>query len=202
MPIPGVKPMVCSHMRSGTHYLMAALWTNFEFPDLSLHVNNYVEWHSTGETEATVPWGKMFLTHALCDDRFPVQDILYVYRHPYNTLKSLWSLTPRERALDQFIIDNIGPWKQHVESYLSRGVYSVSYEQTLADYGGTLEEIKNRFGLQAKFDSYKSVEELVGWTPSAGTKTPSTKPSAQLIDKLTETLGQQYLEYSLTNPPD
>jgi hypothetical protein len=175
---------------------MASLYRNFEFPDLSKSVRHYDEWHATGEKDAIEPWGRMLRTHNLCNDRAPLQKLLYIYRHPFDCLKSEWHLKPRKQSMEQYIISRLPYWKRHVDSYLSRGVYSVSYEQLLGEFESTLDGIRDRFKLQPQSDRYTAVEELVGWTPSAGTRSPSIAATSATKAEMVNVLGKQFLEYT------
>lgn len=179
---------------------MAALWKNFKFPDLSRRVKNYVVWHETGLSEAVVPWGQLFLTHSFCRKEFCVDRLLYIYRHPFDALKSDWALKDRDLSVEEYIFSKLKYWKEHVESYLAHGVYCISYEDLCSHYDSTLNKIAEKFQLSALSNVYQPVERLVGWSPTPGKRTPQLAYSEKLLEYARQILGDQYLQYHFSLP--
>lgn len=162
------KLKVCSVRRSGTHLLMALIYSNFHFDyDLSLEMKTKYgnKWLLTGEKKAIVPWGKLFGTHKIFDEEY--KDAIYIYRHPVDVMRSRWEFSGKAEKLFEFVTEEkVKNWKLHVDSYFEADVFTVNYNQLLSTPVAVLSTIKNRYNLQMVDSKYRCrIKTRVGWQP-------------------------------------
>ena len=71
LPIFMSLPKIMSYPRSGTHFLAASIYYNFQLSgNLSQFVKNqYAKWENQ-QNNYKVPWGKLFLTHEQYSPKF------------------------------------------------------------------------------------------------------------------------------------
>lgn len=171
---PTIK--VCSHRRSGTHFLMASLHHNFLLGNQAgcIRVQGQ-RWAETGEESARIPWCNLFGAHGPISEadkkNIPRDRILYIVRHPYDCLYSLWRFWGERGGVDAFIsADRIERWREHVASYTAAGVYVVRYEDLHDSFAVRLSLIGEAFDLtlQRPGQPPEPPAGLVGWTPREG----------------------------------
>jgi hypothetical protein len=158
---------VHSYRRSGTHWLMAAVHKNFVLPDCSCECSTGEghKWQNTGLTSVTVPWGRLFGTHAAYSPKMASERILYIWRNPVSVMHSLYYFTGAECVFQEFCtIERLKEWAEHVEGYKRAGVFTVTYEQLRKNYWNTLKSIGENWGLQIKEQAPVPVTEAVGWS--------------------------------------
>lgn len=169
---------VCSHKRSGTHFLLATLWKNFELPDVShiapMHagkkfVIGSLEWMPG--SRARVPWGNLWATHNFYSPN-NVKDpntILYIVRNPINTLKSYRRfLDPLCKEPDEkyFGRERIAYWYRHAKGYTNNCRW-IRYEDLAGSlHDRILDQIAEWYDLDFKYNQYMRVEDKVGYYPS------------------------------------
>jgi len=169
---------ICSHRRSGTHFLMASIYENFEVGNQcgAIKVAGQ-QWYKDGKEIASIPWCNLFGAHGSLSEayrkRIPYQNILYIVRHPYDCLYSLWRFwdhrdeRKRETELIDFMsADRICRWRDHVTSYI--GVPTARYEDLCSNFTGVMERIEEQFDLKRKHAEIKRPKGLVGWSPQEG----------------------------------
>ena len=169
---------VCSHRRSGTHFLMASIYENFEVGDQTGAIKVAGQcWHENGKEIASIPWCNLFGAHgplsAACKKNIPYKRLLYVVRHPYDCLFSLWRFWHQkdEKGNDIDLIDfmsteRICRWRDHVTSYA--GVRTIRYEDLCERFDVVMSMIGEKYGLTPKHSEIRRPEGLVGWSPRDG----------------------------------
>jgi len=158
--------------------MLASIYENFEVGNQAGNIKvPGQKWHETGEETACIPWCNLFGAHgplsAACRKNIPFKNILYIVRHPYDCLYSLWRFwdhkneKKRETELIDFMgADRICRWRDHVTSYI--GVPTVRYEDLCNNFTGTMERIEEQFDLKRKHAEIKRPDSLVGWSPQEG----------------------------------
>ncbi len=187
---------VASHRRSGTHFLMACLWRNFEFPDLALeaHADGRL-WQDGRRTTAVVPWGRLFLTHELCTPDVDKSELIYILRNPLEVLRSCWEFDGMPGTLNEYATaERIQYWKDHVKSY--SGAFIVRYEDLLAFPKRTLRDIQCCFGLRNQSARYEVPDYTVGWLPPKR-KAPRDGYNGETYQRFRDILGDCYGGYRL-----
>jgi len=194
---------LCSHKRSGTHLLAATIWKNFELPDMSLRVKMpppykfiYGDKEWGPGTRAEIPWHRLWYTHnLLARDR----RVLYIVRHPVDTLMSYWRLMdPLCRWDNGKYIGRQGveSWLRHAKWYTT-GCCWVRYEDLISDkHDEILSRIADWFELTPKHDSYKRVKERVGWLPAKPPTQPKEPPES-LLRAVKEIVPSGFLGYDV-----
>ena len=204
---------VHSHMRSGTHLLMATLALNFEFGDASIEVEVPGQrWHATGQSRAIVPWGGLFGDHEpFSENRLEVGRILYAVRDPRDTLHSLWRFQAPTVPLDEFLTpDRIRYWYQHASGYC-RSVPWVRFEDLTCDrFAEVMSGIARRFGLRRRAPEpgaaegpgcFRPVQGPVGWSPGSGRGGQWRSWPAELQERFTVVIPDGFLGYELAEHP-
>ena len=163
---------VVSFRRSGTHYLMALLWENFSLGETSgTEPVRDRKW--AGEVDngrASIPWKRLFgghWAHSVHKQKapWPEELNLYIVRHPYCCLRSLWLLYGAGESFEAFCRDDrLEAWCEHVVSWLD--TKAVTYEQLCASPIQTLTWIQQQYNLKRREDGpFKLVNKSVGWNP-------------------------------------
>lgn len=169
---------VCSHLRSGTHFLMATLYKNFQFSeDLSevITVPN-AKWYSTDKDTVVVPWQKLFGSHTKFEEcGISSNEILYIVRHPIDCLFSLWrgvgwqpTLTFEDWLIEPdllFGVNKVQYWYDHVLSYITK-VFFIKYEDLYHNNENILHIVSDYFKLKRKNAKFERIDEVVGWSPN------------------------------------
>ena len=192
----GMPVVVCSHQSSGTNLLLASIWKNFRLPDTSREV--YVKTPSKrvflvegkpvpytyskkydSKNVVVSPWAAMFGTHRpverlpfICALRGVTLDkVLYIVRHPVDTLVSFWKRKdPRnefgwEARINE---ESVSYWYEHASGYIGHCGDWVKYESLVEAPQLVLLGIEYRFGLKRKKDSFALVDGRVGWVKQPG----------------------------------
>ena len=164
----GIPVRVCSHMRSGTHLLMATLWKNFEFPDLSgkTKPQEGKQFIINDEPHTVTPWLKLFSSHKEVERlKHPKDSVVYIVRHPKHTLRSLFRFTaPAEASYSDWLKPSrIQGWYEHALGYTSK-CYWVSYEDLLERPSCVLCSIAAAFGLRLRHPSRQIPDNQTTWT--------------------------------------
>lgn len=173
---------VYSHKRSGTNFLLATLYKNFEFNDVSrmitttkdtyddfLHIDedNGAPIYKGNNVTWRHPYSKLNGDHKPC--RVAKPNMIYIVRDPRDTLLSLFNLKGSVGKFKDWLNPNrIKNWYNHVNSYVNKGVYIVKYEDLMTDFENTMTKIEENFGLKRKNDSFEMIDDLVGWAPKNG----------------------------------
>ena len=175
---------VHSFPRSGTHWLMALLWKNFEVGDCP----NAAEiperaGHVWASPDGTCPWHHLFGGHGYWSS--DVGDVIYLARHPYSVFRSLyrhvkakmpyaeWIRLDAKAAGLTWIRDEEVPlpvlWIDHIRSFTMRPeVHWVHYETLAAAPASTLLKVERQFGLKARGPALDTELPKVGWDPCPG----------------------------------
>ena len=182
-PVP-VK--VFSWPRSGTHLLMATLWLNFDLGDCTgrtseheyaFHEMKAVDFQRKGKS-IIVPWLHLFGGHTtyltskwLYEKQKPVPATVYIFRHPYCVLHSLWKLRNEPCSFASFAHEiTVMSWLSHVrEWYLSIDKrLVVRYEDLVRHPEAVVEQLTPALAPFAarRGSDVKSVSESVGWNPT------------------------------------
>jgi len=201
---------VHSHMRSGTHLLMATLAENFELGDLSIEVDLPGQrWHATGQARAVVPWGRLFGDHEpFPDSRTSPEKILYIVRDPRDTLHSLWRFEAPATPLGEFLTrERIHYWYRHASDYCAH-VCWIRYEDLTGDgFEKVMAQVAGRFGLRARAGEgssgegagpFRRVEEPVGWSPGSGRQGRWREWPAEWCARFATVVPAGFLGYSLS----
>lgn len=167
--VPTLPVRVCSFHRSGTHFLMASLYANFNFPDLTTDLPDYgdeILFVNEGEYVKRCPWHLMFGSHDPWPnrDRVPLNKVLYIYRNPMDVMRSCCTLAGKkmEDESAEEVQAWMRRWYSHVESYFKAGAFAVSYEELLADFEAVMDRIGKAFKLERKTVQFVR-PPLVGW---------------------------------------
>lgn len=196
MSNPRIK--VCSFMRSGTHFLMAALWKNFELGDEGRPARGR-QWAENGKNFANVPWGHLWGTHSpiqACN--IPIENVVYIFRNPYDTLISLWHYKEARCTFDQWAHEKtIQRWYEHVKGYADAGAYLVKYEVLREKYGMQLGHIEGRFHLARKDAEWQPVDELVGWKPHAAKMNQGRRLRKELRERFASIIPEGFCGYKI-----
>ena len=190
---------VCSYRRSGTHYLMALIAANFKFKEdlrLEAETGHENKWIGDGNIKATVPWGKLFLTHGHFGTALE-NNMVYIYRHPVDVFRSLWEFFGKPGGLNEFVTeDKIEDWIHHVNGYLNADIYSVRYDHLTSMPISTLNKLKDHFELKLKDGEFHPVKERVGWKEKA--KMAETEGySENTLDLFRSVLGEEFRGFKL-----
>lgn len=190
---------VCSHPRSGTHYLMAMLWANFDFGEdleLEAHADGRL-WCDGKRTKLKVPWGKLFGTHNQHSEHdIPDDDILYIVRNPLEVVRSNWEFHGTPGTINEYATnERIKYWHDHVCRY-SGPIMCVSYERLMAMPVAVLEDIRACFSLQRKTRKYHLITEVVGWLPKARMDIREGYNTATL-DRFRNIIGAEFMGYRI-----
>lgn len=157
-------PKVCSYMRSGTHFLMASIYMNFEVGDVAAPVDSQQNllFFINHQESKTIPWAGLFGSHKhLGEAGIDPKIVIYIYREPKRTLESLHKLMGSKEPLEKFIAGRLDEWYRHVEGYKASSV-CVSYEQLLSNFNFQIERIGNIFNLKRKPGPIRKPPH-VGW---------------------------------------
>lgn len=187
---------VRSFPRSGTHWLMALLWTNFKLGDAP---NTQPVRHTAAPGEnvwagpdGKCPWHHLFGGHGLFGFQEEPSECIYIVRHPYDVFRSLyrhvrapqpfeeWMHLDARAAGLSWIYDAALPmcefWLGHVGSFMGHEqVELVTYEELLDDATDVLWRLQERFGLLITQELDVNLPR-VGWDPGDGACTPATVP--------------------------
>lgn len=194
---------VHSHLRSGTHLLMASIAANFELGNLDLDVELPGQrWHGDGRPQAIVPWGRLFGDHNLFPHaRTPPDKIVYIVRDPRDTMYSLWRFVGEDVPFEDFAcVHRVRYWLQHASGYCAH-VHWVRYEDlTGTGFEDVLASIGRRFGLQRKHGrsgSLQAVRTPVGWSAGPGRSGYWREWSATLRNRFASVVPDGFLGYSM-----
>jgi len=187
---------ICSHKRSGTHYLMALIHKNFYFPDdltLLARADNGQKWHEGGK-KAFVPWGKLFGTDTINHDKD--WNILYLIRHPLDVMRSCWEFDGCRGTINEYSTEARISYWYNTTLYYTTNFPFVKYEELMVKPTAMLELIKNTYKLQKKNRTYENIKEKVGWLPL---KKMSIRDGyrTQTIDKFRDIIGASYRGYKI-----
>lgn len=204
-PIDSFPLRVCSHRRSGTHFLMASIYQNFHLDKKAL-MNSRVEvrgqtWH-TGEEKAAVPWCHLQGVHDMYDQavkKLPPQKILYIVRHPVDCLYALYRFWGKGDA-DSWISDTrIARWLRHAKGYTENVPYFIRYED-LKDPANTQEifsTIAEVYNLIPVHSEYTLVDHLVGWSPKEGLSGYSDRLNDDTLARFRRLIPEGFLGYEI-----
>ncbi len=186
---------IYSHPRSGTHFLMELVASNFYF-DKNLETNNRIfgHWSRLRNLEDMVKNGALFGSHsfALRRHRFlPIKKI-YIYRDGRDVAFSMWNSKFYDKAwgditFSEYIRKDIDwfstptfkssskrtilqHWEDHVVGWLKtndRFILKLRYEEVLADQEKTVKQIAE-FLKRPIPSKIKAVNKLVGLAPNKG----------------------------------
>ena len=188
---PDMPIQVCSHKRSGTHLLMATLEKNFELgrpvsgmdyvygegylAEATPHQPPKV-FQIDGKVQDVIPWAKLFGSHQPFDScDIPTEKILYIYRHPWDTLWSLFRFELKGEWLtmgkdgkagwDSWMTHQAQRWYQHVKGYTESDCLTFRYENIGYGHidGHSSSIICQRFGLKWRHGTEQRITVNVGW---------------------------------------
>lgn len=190
---------ICSHERSGTHWLMANIAHNFRF-DIDLSMEAHAggrRWAENGRTVAIVPWGKLFGTHLPKKEfRHPMAEILYIMRHPLEVMRAVWEFDGKPGTINEYATDGrIQYWRDHVEGYCIECGF-VRYEDLLTMPIATIHSIGEMFDLRRKRPEYEIINRRVGWLPLSRMG-PREGYRLSTIERFKAILGERYRGYQL-----
>ncbi len=199
---------ICSHKRSGTHFLCATILKNFKLSNINLvsyihtgrkFVVGDEEWKVGSRVE--IPWGGLWRTHNYFNPKwfkYP-EKVLYIVRNPIDTLLSHWRFIDPLRKKDHKIYlgeNSVKTWYKHAKGY-TNNCYWIKYEDLVGDaHDGILDDIKSNFNLESKFSYYQRVSEKVGWY-SADDPLELDEPVEEIIRICRKVIPSNFLGYDL-----
>lgn len=199
---------ICSHKRSGTHFLAATLHENFVLPDASIttavHQGKSFTMDETiwkPGSRITIPWGGLWRSHNFYNPPWFIEPekILYIVRHPVRTLMSYWKfLDPLGlKSVDTFLGENnVKFWYRHAKGY-TKSCYYIRYEDLAGDkHKDVLDGIADHYGLEKKRQRYKRVNGGVGWY-SGEKPLKREKLESKTIDNFKKILPEGFLGYDI-----
>jgi hypothetical protein len=197
---------LCSHKRSGTHFLAATLNLNFDLGDLELSAiiragyrfqNGDLKW-GPGQ-RAIVPWGQLWSSHNFFNPKWRSRDrTLYIVRNPVDTLMSYWRFVDPE--MKDPAEKYVGParvrfWLRHARGYSNGGCYVVRYEDLLGpEHDRVLDGIGERFGLKRRRSGYERFTRRIGWYSAAKPRQPKRVP-AWLLENIRAGVPDGFMGY-------
>lgn len=203
---PNTPIDVCSHKRSGTHFLMATLWLNFDMGDVSIiapiHAGKKfkrLDGHIAVPGERlNIPWGGLWLTHGGFKCSYDPGRTIFVVRNPVDTLMSLWRFN--DPMMERSPENSIGRravihWYKLARGYLVSGCTVIRYEDLVGDArADTLAMIEIQHGLVRKHADFIRLDAHVGWYSFLSPQQPA-KPPTSLIDAVSEIVPTGFLGY-------
>ena len=180
---------LCSHRRSGTHYLASTLLINFLFPPgvaVAVRVpagrvfRRGRAVYRPGEV-APIPWGGIWRSHYpyAARARDPART-LYVARDPVETLMSCWRLSDPTMIsqADAFVGPrSVEHWLRHVVGFIDAGIEVVWYDDLAGPgHDAVLARIEARFGLHRRQEAFRRQDRRVGWYPYPEPQQPQEPP--------------------------
>ena len=161
---------VFSHMRSGTHFLMAAIHSNFAIPRVGGDVQvRGRRWVGTQSDRAFVPWKGLFGSHSPWSRSKDATRAVCIARHPVDTLRSLWNFEGAAGEFGDWCTEQrIAYWTRHVLSFVTNRVPIIKYEDLAGRFSDTLARIRTQYGLTPRTGVYRPVKDPVGWVSGQG----------------------------------
>lgn len=201
-----VPPLrVFSSFRSGTHFLMASLWRNFEVGDTAATVTvEGQRWFENGAETASIPWALLFgghCTRATGLELYPGYSgahFLNVVRHPLDWVHSFWRFVGGDLELSEYATpERFSQWFEQVASFQGFDQV-VRYEDLRDDFDSTMRWIESRFGLRRRQGMedrpYTKPESLVGWSAFAGQTDYEAARIPAVIDAARATIPHDLLQ--------
>jgi hypothetical protein len=204
-------PQVVSWPCSGTHFLLANLWHNFQYEDASLadDLGGPYQFYIDSIPFDVVPWGKIFWDHYIFNDpmdpdsgvredfaRASGGGLLFIYRNPIDTFKSWWwkfhsDLSPEDAITEQAI----RAWRDQILHCLDRHVFPVRYEDLRDKPIHELNRLQIWFNLPMRFDHYRVIRQFVGKVGPKG-RTPKGTLSETVLQRF-DILPERFLDYDV-----
>jgi len=199
---------ICSHKRSGTHFLAASIWKNFVLPDCSLTAGVHAgkrfvyggkEWKVGGR--AKIPWGGLWRSHGFYNPPWfeHPERVLYIVRDPVDTLMSYWRLMDPlcEKDPDIYLgVARVKFWIRHARGYTKHCNW-VKYEDLVGDkHDEVLDQIGEWFQLEKKGSRYTRMVERFGWY-SGEDPVQSREPTEEMLDVFRKTIPKGFLGYEI-----
>ena len=206
---------VHSYMRSGTNFLIYALYENFYKNNLNIKynysansINDLNNYYSKFDDS-----GNNLNNNAMClfgDHRMFSGNTLnkiYIMRNPYDCLYSLYKLETSQESVswynkinknisyENWLTDNkISYWKEHILSYMKAGCFIVKYEDLKNSYLTEMQRIANNFNLKFISKNIVHIDKQVGWIPKGN----KVKYDLQTIrNKLLFHLNESFMSYTI-----
>jgi len=192
-----IIPKVYSPKRSGTHFLMASIYYNFELPDVSSKMVMRKSWNGQEATdkEVLVPWALLFGDH----QSLPSEGI-FIYRHPLDTFYSHWVFCGKFPPLIQWLEEkNIRYWKDLVSRAFELPLLKIRYEDLVNDFQNTMKRIQDYYDLKPKQTPFISVKKGVGWDANmSGGHNHRDKYDQEAFDRIKKVLGDEIFGYKIS----
>ena len=206
---------VHSHMRSGTNFLLWALYENFYKNNVDIKYNYHKNalqdlknhYSKFGNSEDVLNNNAMYLfgDHEMFSGN-PL-DKIYIMRNPYDCLYSLYKLETSQESVswynqvdknityENWLTDNkILYWKNHILSYIKAGCFIVKYEDLKNSYLTEIQRISNNFNLEFISKDIVHIDKQVGWIPKGN----KIEYDLQTIkNKLSFHLNESFMNYTI-----
>ena len=199
---------ICSHKRSGTHFLMATLWYNFELPDLTVTTTmvagklfkDYDGLTIQSGEVARIRWGGLWLSHGSINASMDLGKTVYVVRDPVPTLMSFWKFSdPLMKAAPSRFIGHeaVANWYKQALGYLLAGCLVIRYEDFVgAKHDDVLSLLESQFGLKRRWKRFERFRRKIGWY-SAIQPQQADEPPELLLNAIDEYIPNGFLGYNI-----
>lgn len=166
---------VYGYMRSGNHFLMAALYLNFyenDGIDYSLVTEGkdfFVDQYGNVMKDIIkIDWHRLWGGHLKVNQIKLTGKEIYIFRKGKDVLYSYWKLINPGTDFNLWVNkEKIFEWYVHLKEWFKENVYIISYEELNLFFNDTMKEIQKVFDLKLLRENFLKPGK-VGWKPGRG----------------------------------
>jgi hypothetical protein len=155
--------LLCGHQKSGNTWLRFLIFNYFNILNhgatdtLTYRELNTLQCQQPTKPDTITPipagFPPLFRTHNAYRPLFDYFRLIYLYRHPLDTLISYYYwIGAKERydvgAVDSFVLEYLGQWIRHYQRTYHKAMIVVSYEKLKADTYGVTHELLSALGYE------------------------------------------------------